>query len=97
LLQRYGQFSSGNAAATSARAGGVQKHERRCECVRHENGIRGFHRHARLLAARLNDCWLLGGPGTPTDANADILAGLSPEEQEAVLQFIEFLRFKKGK
>ena len=41
--------------------------------------------------------WLLGGPGTPTDANADILAGLSPEEQEAVLQFIEFLRFKKRK
>jgi len=64
----------------------------------YEDGKRGFHHHVHKLANKFKVpfSWL-AGPITPTDDYADILAGLSPEELEAVQKYIEFLRFKQGK
>jgi len=82
-------------ASEAARALGVPVSTYIC----YEDGLRGFHRHARKFAVRFKVPfnWLLGGPGEPTDISADLLADLSPEAQVAALAYIEFLKSKERK
>ena len=67
----------------------------------HENGWRGSHlkiagKYADFF--RVNWEWLLEGPPHPmrgdTKAQPDLLAGLSPEKRQQVLDFIDYLKSK---
>jgi len=68
--------------------------------AQYENGLLGFHRHARMLAARLKVPynWLMAVPGANINGtHSNPLEDLSPEEMREVLDFIEFIKAKRKK
>lgn len=70
----------------------------------HEDGWRGFARHATQYAGkfRVNLTWLLTGHGAPRSNEqrhpaAELYDGLTPEKQAQALEFLVFLNSQKGR